>query len=90
VTKSAASQLISKLVQKGLVTKEQSAHSGKELQLTLTELGWQAYELHEEHHGKNIGEIAKRLDAFTITQITTSSQILDVIEDVLDERLGEE
>lgn len=90
VTKSAASQVISKLVQKGLVTKEQSVHSGKEFQLTLTELGWEAYKLHENHHGKNIREIAKRLSSFSITQIATTSNLLDVIEGVVDERLAEE
>ncbi len=88
-SKSAASQLVSKLEKKGLITKEPSLHSGKELQLTLTELGWQAYELHEEHHSKNIREIAKCLDAFSITQLATTSKILGVIEGVVDERLKE-
>ena len=54
VTKSAASQVVSKLVKKGLVAKAQAAHSGKEFQLTLTATGWEAYKLHENHHSKNI------------------------------------
>jgi DNA-binding MarR family transcriptional regulator len=87
-TKSAASQLVSKLEKKGLVGKKPALHSAKELRLTLTELGWQAYELHEEHHDKNIREIARRLAPFSVTQIATTSKILGVIEGVMDERLN--
>ena len=90
VTKSAASQLISKLVQKGMVAKEQSPRSGKELNLALTDLGWQAYELHEKYHSRNIRKIAERLSGFSVTQITTTSSILDVIESVMDKRLSDE
>ena len=90
VTKSAASQQVSNLARKGLVTKKQSAHSNKELEISLTELGWQAYELHEEYHGNNIKEIARLLEDYTVTQIATTSSILDVIEKVADERLGDD
>ena len=90
VTKSAASQLISKLVQKGVVAKEQSARNSKEMELALTDLGWKAYELHEKYHSRNIREIAGRLSGFSVTQITTTSNILDVIEAVIDGRLAEE
>ena len=90
VTKSAASQQVSKLAHKGLVDKEQSDHSDKELQLSLTELGWKAFELHEEYHTKNIGEIIKQLDDFSISQIMTTSNMLDIIEKVTDERLNGE
>jgi DNA-binding MarR family transcriptional regulator len=87
VTKSAASQLVSKLKQKGLVEKEQSGHSGKELQLSLTGLGWKAFELHEEYHSKNLVEIIKRLEPFSIGQIMTTTNILDIIERVAEESL---
>ena len=90
VTKSAASQVVSKLVKKGLVAKEQAVHSGKEFQLTLTESGRVAYKLHEKHHTKNIREIAKRLSSFSINQIVATSNLLDVIEDVVDKRLAGE
>lgn len=90
VTKSAASQVVSKLVKKGLVAKELAPHSGKEFQLTLTESGWEAYKLHENHHSKNIRKIADRLSSFSTDQIVTTSNMLDVIEGVVDERLADE
>ena len=90
VSKSAASQQVSNLVKKGLVAKEQSAYSGKELHLTLTELGWKAYIFHEKYHSNNIEEIAGRLEGYSVAQITTTSNMLEVIENVADERLAEE
>ena len=87
VTKSAASQLVAKLVQMGLVDKVRSNHSGKELQLSLTELGWRAYELHDEYHSRNMREVIKRLEDFSVSQIVTTSKILDIVERVTDERL---
>lgn len=90
VTKSAASQVISRLAQKGLVTKEQAAHSGKEFQLSLTESGREAYKLHKNYHAKNMTEIAGRLDSFSTGQIAAASSVLAVIEGVMDERLDDE
>jgi DNA-binding MarR family transcriptional regulator len=87
ITKSAASQMVTKLVAKGLIEKDKSVHSGKELQLSLTQPGWQAYKVHEQYHGKNTAEIADRLSLFSLDQIATVSVVLDVVESVLDERL---
>lgn len=90
ITKSAASQKVAKLVGKGLVEKEKSAHSAKELHLSLTEFGWRAYQMHEQYHGRNVAEIVNRLNAFSLEQIATVSVLLDVIDGVMDERLKEE
>jgi DNA-binding MarR family transcriptional regulator len=88
VTKSAASQMASKLARKGLVEKESSAHSNKELQLTLTRLGWRAFELHEKFHGDHLADLVEHLDAFSLAQIETTAVLLDVLEGVVDERLA--
>lgn len=87
ITKSAASQKVTKLVKKGLVKKDWSLHSGKELQLSLTETGWRAYQVHEQYHSKNVAEMTKRLGAFSLEQIATVSVVLDVIENIIEERL---
>jgi len=87
ITKSAASQMASKLAAKGLVEKGGSAHSAKEVQLSLTELGRRACRMHEEYHGKNVAEIVNRLNSFSLDQVATASVLLDVIEGVMNERL---
>jgi DNA-binding MarR family transcriptional regulator len=89
VTKSAASQMVSKLVKKGLVEKESSAHSNKELQLSLTDLGWRAFHFHERFHGDHMANLVDRLGAFSLSQIATTSVLLDVLESVVDERLSQ-
>lgn len=50
VTKGAASQMITRLVQKNLVTKERGVHSEAEIVLGLTDEGWRAYKGHKEYH----------------------------------------
>ncbi|CAN2046758.1 Regulatory protein MarR [Candidatus Magnetomoraceae bacterium gMMP-1] len=88
VSKSAASQIITKLVKKGFVKKELSLHSNKEFALSLTELGWKAFYAHEEIHEKHMTDLIKRLNAFSLSQIATTSVVLEVIENVVDERLS--
>jgi DNA-binding MarR family transcriptional regulator len=88
VTKSAASQMTSKLVKKGLVNKELSPQSAKEYLLSLTPNGWQAYGLHEDYHSKNTREIERRLKSFNVGQIEDASRIMDEIESVIEERLA--
>ena len=87
VTKSAASQTVARLEKKGYVRKTASEYSGKELQLQLTPLGWRAFEAHERCHGRHMTDIASRLEAFSLSQVATALVLLDVIEDVMDERL---
>ncbi|HAY23133.1 MarR family winged helix-turn-helix transcriptional regulator [Desulfobacca acetoxidans] len=87
VTKSAASQIVSKLAEKGFVEKQHTANNNKELDLSLTELGWRAFQAHERFHGKHFAELVNRLGAFSLAQIATASVILDVIEDIVEERL---
>lgn len=87
VTKSAASQIVAKLAKRGFVEKTMSDHSGKELRLTLTNLGWRAFEAHEKCHGRHMADIVSRLGSFSLSQIATATVLLDVIEEVMDDRL---
>lgn len=87
VTKSAASQTVTRLVDKGFLLKEPSPRSGKEFRLTLTPLGRKVLEAHERFHGADREELFKRLEAFSLGQIATVSVLLEALGDVLDRRL---
>ncbi len=88
ITKSAASQMVSKLCDKGFLEKRQASHSNKEYQLTLTPLGHKAYEAHERFHGEDREVLMERLRGFSLSQIATISVILEAIGDVMDSRLS--
>ncbi len=62
VTKGAASQMIYKLVNKGLVIKTTSEHSDKEIQLWLTDNGKKCYLEHQKFHENNNINIYEMLD----------------------------
>ena len=89
VTKSAASQMISKLSKKGLVEKHYAAHSNKEYRLRLTKIGKEAFMLHKRVHGEHMMDVVARLEAFSLSQIATVSVVLEVMESVVDERMKE-
>ena len=90
ITKSAASQLVSKLTGKGFLVKQQSAHSNKELQLSLTPLGWQAFKAHEHFHGKDMNQIVSCMEKFTNEDIATLTALLKTINTIMDKRLDTE
>lgn len=87
VSKSAASQMVSRLVQKGFVDKSPAPHSNKEFILTLTELGWRGFAAHERFHGQDLARLKSRLGAFSLSQVATLSVLLEAIDDVIDKRL---
>jgi DNA-binding MarR family transcriptional regulator len=89
VSKSAASQIVAKLARKGFVDKTRSEGNSKEWRLQLTALGWRAFAAHERCHDRHMSDILDRLGSFSLTQIATAAVLLDVIEDVIDERLSE-
>ncbi|OPY08113.1 MAG: MarR family protein [Syntrophaceae bacterium PtaB.Bin095] len=89
ITKSAASQMVAKLIRKGFLEKRQSPHNSKEFPLSLTALGWRAFHSHEQFHGKDWAELLERLSAFSLSQIATISVLLEAIGSVMDERLSE-
>ncbi len=89
ITKSAASQMVTRLVKKNFLLKKQAPHSNKEFQLSLTELGWLAFKAHEEFHGKDMLELLKRLSTFSISQIATLSVLLETISGIMEKRLNE-
>lgn len=87
ISKSAASQMVAKLIRKGFLDKRQSPHNSKEFLLSLTELGWKAFHAHERFHGKDKAELVNRLSAFSLSQIATVSVLLEALGSVMDQRL---
>jgi len=89
VTKSAASQMVTKLATKGFLTKTRAPHSNKEWQLSLTPLGWRAFHAHEQAHGQDFVRLTDHLNGFSLSQIATLTVLLEAIGGIMDERLGE-
>jgi DNA-binding MarR family transcriptional regulator len=88
VTKSAASQMAGKLVDKGFVNKNNPAHNNKELELSLTEPGKKAYCLHERIHEEHAADLTMRLNSlFSSREMEKASELLGVIEDAINERI---
>lgn len=87
ITKSAASQMVSKLVKRGFVVKKQAPHSNKEYELSLTPLGREVFDAHERFHGKEMNELVSRLSAFSLSQIATLSVLLEALGSAMDHRL---
>ncbi|MFU2207936.1 MarR family winged helix-turn-helix transcriptional regulator [Solidesulfovibrio sp. C21] len=88
ITKSAASQMVSKLCDKGFLEKKQAPHSNKEFQLTLTLLGRKAFEAHARFHGEDKEALMERLRGYSLSQIATISVLLEAIGEVMDNRLS--
>ena len=88
ITKSAASQMVSKLCGKGFLEKKQAPHSNKEYQLMLTPLGGKAFEAHERFHGQDRDVLMERLRGFSLSQVATISVLLEAIGEVMDKRLS--
>ncbi len=88
ITKSAASQMVAKLTNKGYLSKKQAVHSNKELELSLTPLGWKAFRAHDQFHGRDMADLVERLSAFSLSQIATLSVLLEALGSVMDQRLS--
>lgn len=90
ITKSAASQMVSKLVKKKFIMKNQSVQSAKEYELSLTPLGWLAFRAHEQFHGRDMADLVARLSGFSLSQIATLSVMLEAIGSLMDRRLAKQ
>lgn len=89
VTKSAMSQMVSKLESKGLVEKRDAADNDKETLVYLTKSGWEAFAVHREFHERHLKTLLSRLEEFPDEQIATASLVMAVIESVVDDRMAE-
>ncbi|NDV18361.1 MarR family transcriptional regulator [Pseudodesulfovibrio sp. JC047] len=89
VTKSAASQMIGKLEKKGFTRKGKAVGNDKEILVSLTDAGWEAFQAHKEFHERHFTTLVDRLEAFPDTQIAVAAAILATVETTVDERIAE-
>jgi len=90
ITKGAVSQVVNKLYEKGYVHKERNIKFGKEIILSLTEKGQNAFEIQAKLHRKMETEFIKYLKSFEPEQIDSFIQILAKIEEYIDAFLRDE
>ena len=87
VSKSAASQMINKLVKKGFVTKSNPPDNNKEFRLILTDAGKKVYFIHEDFHQIHKDEIKNKLEKFSKKDLEAAKSILNVIQETIEDRL---
>jgi len=80
VTKGAASQMISKLVNKGLVSKTTAPEARREVVLELTGLGWRGYQAHQRLHGRMVAAVRAYYGAGAQGQV---EQAIHVVQDLI-------
>ena len=84
VTKSAVSQIVSKLVKKQLVTKKQSPNHEKVFFLELTNTGNVAYENHEKFHEKYDSAMIEKLNSMSNEQLDLVVGTFKMLESTID------
>lgn len=89
VTKSAMSQMVTKLENRGLAIKRDAPDNDKEILVYLTGVGWEAFAIHREFHERHLKSLLVRLEEFPDEQIATVSLVLSVIETIVDDRMAE-
>lgn len=87
ISKSAASQMVSKLTSRGFIKKMRSAENNKEVNLDLTGLGEEAYTAHENYHKKDRDYLVSKMKTFSLSQVTTLCVMLEAIEEIMEERI---
>ena len=83
VTAGAASQMIKKMVQKGLVCKQISTESEAKIELTLTEKGQICFAEHQKFHEEANRKWYQLLDKLDDNSYGTLTQILTQMEEIL-------
>lgn len=83
VTKGAVSQVLKKLEQKGLVTKEKDIRNQSRIILKITTKGEIAYAHHLEHHNKFKKMVVEILQDVPVDKVTFAKDFLVKIEDKL-------
>lgn len=84
ITKGAVSQIVQKLVRKGLVERCKDVDNDKEVLLQLTPAGQKAFHGHEKHHARIDLLLYRKLDNMSGEQIIFLEDIFQTIEGYLD------
>ncbi len=88
ITKSAASQMSSKLIEKRYVYRDPSPHSNKEFHLFLTPLGRKADLIHQQFDEAQLKDLEKRFEKFPAENFESFGEILSIFEHVMNLRLS--
>ena len=88
VSKSAASQMVTKLVKKGYVRKVHAVDSNKEYVLDLTEKGLEAFKVHARFHKKHMTVFRAKMSAFSEAQIEQVEAVLGIVRSVIQDQLS--
>ncbi|MFP3886099.1 MarR family winged helix-turn-helix transcriptional regulator [Priestia filamentosa] len=80
-TKGAISQMVDKLLKKGLVIKYKNPINSREVIIELSDKGKQAYKYHRELDQIEYGKILSRLDQFSIEDFINFMKIASVVND---------
>lgn len=84
-SKSAASQLVTRLSKKGFLKKRPARDNNKEVRLVLTDLGWAAYKAHARFHQKDMEYLITRLKTFSLAQIAMMSVMFEALDEIMDQ-----
>ena len=84
ITKGAVSQVANKLYYKGFINKERNKNFGKEIILSLTPKGINAFGILNKRHEKMAKEFTTYLESFKSEEIDSFVQILCKIEEYID------
>lgn len=89
VTKGAVSQIVSKLVKKKLVTKNQTPGNDKELSLQLTSSGEIAFVNHKKFHAKYDSPMIEKLKGMNVEQLAVVKDTFQMLEKTIDSYLND-
>ena len=90
ITKGAVSQVVNKLFEKDFLKKERKTGYGKEVVLSLTEKGYNAFEIQEDLHKKMNDEFFNYLGTVEPNKIVSFFEIMGKIEEFIDRFLSNE
>lgn len=85
ISKSAASQMITRLLKKNLVEKTKSPENSKEIIIRLSAKGRIAFLGHEQYHAKVYARMYQKLGPLSDEQFLFLTRLLQVIEETADE-----
>lgn len=84
ITKGAISQMVDKLMKKGMVNKKMVSETENEVSLELTPKGNLVYNGHEEYHKELYAEISKRLNYLSDENLEIFLDILNILDNFLE------
>lgn len=84
ITKGAVSQIIGKLNKKGYVTKTRNKLYGKEINLSLSDKGIQAYHAHKELHKNMDNDIIQVIQNYSDESLQSFCDLINKIEKHID------